>query len=100
MPGITLKRMPAAASASSSSPPRPNTKGSPPLSRTTRLPCRACATSAALIDSCGVLAPPLRFADAYFHGIAAGEVQYPVRDQAVVQNDVGVLQRTQPLQGQ
>ena len=35
--------MPALASASASSPPRPNTQGSPPLSRSTRLPRRASA---------------------------------------------------------
>ena len=36
-PGTTSNGMPAAASASASSPPRPKTNGSPPLSRTTRL---------------------------------------------------------------
>ena len=40
-PGTISKRIPASASASASSPPRPKTKGSPPLSRTTSLPSRA-----------------------------------------------------------
>ncbi len=40
-PGTTSNGMPAAVSASASSAPRPNTNGSPPLSRTTRLPCSA-----------------------------------------------------------
>ena len=35
MPGTTSKATPAAASAAASSPPRANTKGSPPLRRTT-----------------------------------------------------------------
>ena len=39
-----LEGMPAAASASASSPPRPNTNGSPPFSRTTRRPRRAART--------------------------------------------------------
>ena len=58
MPGITEKLMPARASASSSSPPRPKTKGSPPLSRTTRRPCRACSISKPLIAAWVVLLPP------------------------------------------
>jgi hypothetical protein len=40
-PGTTSQGIPAAARASASSPPRPNTNGSPPFSRTTRLPRRA-----------------------------------------------------------
>ena len=38
MPGTTSKGTPAAASAAASSPPRANTNGSPPLSRTTVAP--------------------------------------------------------------
>ena len=40
-PGTTRVGIPAAAQASSSSPPRPKTNGSPPLSRTTDCPSRA-----------------------------------------------------------
>ncbi len=50
-PGTTSKSMPAATSARPSSPPRPKTKGSPPLSLTTRLPDAARSTSSALISS-------------------------------------------------
>ena len=39
-PGSTSNGTPAATSASASSPPRPKTNGSPPFSRTTRLPSR------------------------------------------------------------
>ena len=39
IPGTTMTGMPSAAQASISSPPRPKTNGSPPLSRTTNLPC-------------------------------------------------------------
>ncbi len=59
-PGMMRKRMPAAASASASSPPRPNTSGSPPFSRTTRLPSRARRIRRSLIRSCGVRRPPAR----------------------------------------
>ena len=52
-PGTTSNGMPASASVSASSPPRPNTNGSPPLSRTTRRPRRACWTSRSLISPCG-----------------------------------------------
>ena len=37
-PGVTVNAIPASASASASSPPRPKTNGSPPLSRTTSSP--------------------------------------------------------------
>ena len=48
-PGTTSKGTPAARRASASSPPRPNTKGSPPLSRTTRFPSRPFSTRRSLI---------------------------------------------------
>ena len=60
MPGTMRKRTPAAASASASSPPRPNTSGSPPFSRTTRWPSRARRISRSLMRSCGVRRPPAR----------------------------------------
>ena len=41
MPGTTSKGTPASISASASSPPRPNTKGSPPFRRTTSRPASA-----------------------------------------------------------
>ena len=51
MPGTTSKAMPAAASASASSPPRPNTNGSPPLRRTTHPAVRPRSTRTWLICS-------------------------------------------------
>lgn len=51
MPGTTVHGMPASASAWTSSMPRPKTNGSPPLSRTTALPCLACSISALLMAS-------------------------------------------------
>ena len=42
----------ASTSASASSPPRPNTKGSPPFSRQTRFPARASATSFSEMSRC------------------------------------------------
>src|SRR5215472_6488443 len=51
IPGTTSTGTPAARHASTSSRPRPNTNGSPPLSRTTARPARACSTSARLMWS-------------------------------------------------
>src|SRR3989442_516393 len=56
-PGTTSCGTPAARSASHSSAPRPNTKGSPPFSLTTARPARAAATKSALI-SCWATAWP------------------------------------------
>ena len=58
MPGTISNPMPASRSRSASSPPRPNTSGSPPFSRTTRLPDRPCSTSSRSISSCGICGPP------------------------------------------
>ena len=51
-PGITRTGIPARSSARTSSPPRPKRNGSPPLSRTTRLPSRAAAIIASLMLVC------------------------------------------------
>src|SRR2546421_76076 len=50
-PGTTVTGTPAAVQASTSSPPRPNTYGSPPLSRTTNRPSRARVTRMRLLSS-------------------------------------------------
>ena len=50
-PGTTSQATPASASASTSSPPRPKRKGSPPLSRTTTADARPCSTSRRAISS-------------------------------------------------
>ncbi len=52
MPGTTSTGMPASRHASTSSEPRPSTKGSPPFSRATRRPRLARSTMTALISSC------------------------------------------------
>ena len=58
MPGTTSHAMPWRASASTSSPPRPNRNGSPPFSRTTRRPGRGRpSTSRSLSTSCVWLPP-------------------------------------------
>lgn len=57
MPGTTVQGMPASASAWTSSMPRPKTNGSPPLSRTTDLPCRAYSIRALLMASCAMARP-------------------------------------------
>ena len=63
-PGHDLERDPRSrAAASASSPPRPNTNGSPPLSRTTACPARACSSSSAFVASCGTCSPPPILAD-------------------------------------
>ena len=59
-PGTTSYGMPAAARHSSSSPPRPNTNGSPPFSRTTRRPARACSSISSWIRDCDTDAPRAR----------------------------------------
>lgn len=56
-PGTTSKGMPARLKAKASSPPRPKTMGSPPLSRATTRPSRARAMSLAVMASWGVFPP-------------------------------------------
>ena len=55
MPGTSWKGTPWRASSSSSSPPRPKRKGSPPFKRTTRLPCKALSSRSWLISSWGMV---------------------------------------------
>ena len=57
-PGTTSKAMPAARSASASSPPRPNTNGSPPFNRTTLRPLAPYSSSSRSVSSCGTCGPP------------------------------------------
>jgi hypothetical protein len=58
MPGTISNGMPAARSTWASSPPRPNTNGSPPLSRTTVRSPVPYWTSSRSISSCGICGPP------------------------------------------
>ena len=59
-PGTTSQGTPAASSASASSPPRPSTKGSPPLRRTTRFPSRAASIIIRWMVSCLMAGVPAR----------------------------------------
>ena len=61
-PGTTVTGTPAARQASTSSKPRPKTKLSPPLNRTTRFPARARSTMIRLISSCWAARPRGSFA--------------------------------------
>ena len=56
-PGTTSQGMPASASTSTSSPPRPKRNGSPPLRRTTTADSRPCSTSRRSISSWRPLPP-------------------------------------------
>ena len=58
IPGTTSNGIPASRSTSASSPPRPNTNGSPPLSRTTVRSPVPYWTSSRSISSCGICGPP------------------------------------------
>jgi hypothetical protein len=59
--GTISNSIPASTSASASSAPRANRSGSPPFSRTTRLPARASSMSSALMASWAELGSPKRF---------------------------------------
>ena len=59
-PGMSSQAAPAALSASSSSPPRPKTRGSPPLRRTTRFPSAARRRSVSIISPCAAEGRPAR----------------------------------------
>ena len=58
MPGTTSNGTPASARAAASSPPRANTNGSPPFSRTTVPPARPRSTSSALMSAWGIVTRP------------------------------------------
>jgi len=60
-PGTISQGIPARARYRASSAPRPNSIGSPPLSRTTVIPARAARTSARLMRACSALLPPPAF---------------------------------------
>ena len=89
MPGTTSKGTPASMSASASSPPRPNTNGSPPLSRTTT------ATGATVLDQRRVDAvlvhrdPARRLPDVDPLGGGGREVEERGVGEPVVDDDVG-----------
>ena len=89
IPGTTSNGTPAAASASASSPPRPNTNGSPPFSRTTHSAVRPRSTSTALICVLGEVDLARGLARGDQLGAGGRELEQRGRRQAVVHDDVG-----------
>ncbi len=94
IPGTTVTGTPAAAHASHSSPPRPNTNGSPPLRRTTRFPARARSTSTALISSCVRLCRCADLPQSMTSTCGRQFVEQLARREPVHDDDIGV--RDQP----
>ena len=92
--------MPAACRNSSSSPPRPKMKGSPPLRRTTFCPACAASSRRRLIASCPIPGCAFALADEHLLRVAARAVENVRADQFVVENHVRRLQRLQRAQGQ
>ena len=88
-PGTTWNLRPASASASSSSPPRPKTNGSPPLSRQTRLPDLHEAHEQPIELLLRDRRPARRLADADELGVAARVLQELGAHEPVVEHDVG-----------
>ena len=91
-PGTTSQGMPACASTSTSSPPRPKRNGSPPFSRTTTAERRPCSTSSRAISSWRAVPPAARvgiLADVDQFGRGRDQVQDGRADQAVVEDDIG-----------
>src|SRR5438093_1449866 len=90
-PGTTSNGTPASASASASSPPRPNTNGSPPLSRTTSRPARPWPIEEllhlVLVEA--IAGNP--------QGMRRRLIDELVSDQVVVDDDVAALQQPQPM---
>ena len=100
MPGTTSNGTPAAISASASSPPRPNTNGSPPLRRTTVLP------GAPVLDEHRVDAVLVhrdrarRLADVDALGARRREVEQRRVREPVVDHDVGDLEQRRAAAGE
>ena len=100
IPGTTSNGTPAAASASASSPPRPNTNGSPPFSRTTRSAVRPRSTSTALISSWVRSTWPGRLARGDQLGARGRELEQGGRREPVVHDDVGAREQLGAAHGE
>ena len=99
-PGMMRKRMPASASAAASSQPRPNTKGSPPFSRSTRRPS-AGALDQHLVDVALVRRrPAAALAGRRSARRPRARAQHARIDQRVVHDVVGRPQRMQRQHGE
>ena len=99
-PGMMRNGTPAAASAKASSPPRPNTNGSPPLSRSTRWPARASSTRR--LRDVGLRRRRLAAALAgeFEPRLRSGERQHALVDQRVVHDDVGLREAGERIERQ
>ena len=98
-PGTTVTGTPASAQARTSSKPRPKTYGSPPLSRTTNRPARACSTSSSLIRS-WFIARPYGIFDASMTSTCGRElVEQVAGAEPVGDDDVRAGQQPPPAHG-
>ena len=88
-PGTTSNSIPRPRSVSASSPPRPKTNGSPPLSRTTLRPARRPLGDQRLDLLLLERVASRLLADVDELGVVAGAVERAGRDQAVVEDHVG-----------
>ena len=96
-PGTTSNGMPASASASASSPPRPKMNGSPPFSRTTLEPAPRALDHhfADFFLRASVLG--FLLADVNQFGVRGREAQQRFIGQMIVQHDIGVLENARGL---
>ena len=99
-PGTTSKGMPASASASASSPPRPKMNGSPPLSRTTVRPRRARSISRRRISSWQYGMVGLLLAHVEPLGGGRRQIEQRGRGQVIVEDAVGERQNFAAFQGE
>ena len=100
MPGTISYSIPASRSASASSPPRPNTNGSPPFSRTTRLPGAPVLHQQPVDLVLRHLRPAALLADVDQLGLGARVPERARRDQAVVEDDVGGAEQLDRADGE
>ena len=100
MPGTTSTGMSAARQAAISSPARPKIIGSPPLSRTTRLPDFRELDHQVVDLALLARRPVAGLADHHLLRLAPREIEHLRRDEIVDENDVGGLQRAHGAQGE
>ena len=98
-PETTSTSTPCCRQNSASSPPRPRTYGSPPLSRTTRWPCRASSTRIRLISACGTGWWPGVLPTSIDADVGGQFVQEFAGAEAVRDDDVGLAQEPAAADG-
>ena len=99
-PGHDLEGDARVAERDASSAPRPKTSGSPPLSRTTDRPARACSIRTSWMSSWRHRAVPDRLARAECAGPSAGPGRAARAGQMVVHDDVGAREQRLAAPGQ